>query len=218
MKSLKYIIFLNLFFLISCKNNKIENTEKVVFVKEIAEKSTDSLSRGPKDLDYKTMEVKEETKVEKIIDTLPPKKTVRTLEEYKKNVKLFEQKIVSKEELTIKSIENVIPIKDKEFGVFYNLTYSTDKNQKLFDRINLEIFEHALEDKGNVFFLCLNMVEFVDGEYADSYFGDIEYVVMGNKKKFCAMFKYLAKGSKWRVEDLYKEVCLGIERPEEEDY
>ena len=215
MKLLKCIILLSLFFLVSCKNNKIEDIEKAVFVKEITEKSVVPLSRKPKKLVSKTMPVKEETKVEKIIDTLPPKKITRTLEEYKENVKLFEQKIDSSEKLIIENIEDVVPISVKEFGVFYDLTYSTDKNQKLFDRINLEIFEHALEDKGNVFFLCLNMVEFVDGEYADSYFGDIEYVVMGNKKKFCAMFKYLAKGSKWRVEDLYKEVCLGIERPDD---
>lgn len=118
---------------------------------------------------------------------------------------------------TSEDIESVIPVNMKEFVYFIELTYSDDKGQILFDEINLKIFKFARENRGNTFFLCLNMAEFVDGAYAESYHSDIEDVVMNNKKKFCNVYNNLSKESKRIIDPLYKEVCKGVKR-KDKDY
>lgn len=115
-------------------------------------------------------------------------------------------------------IENIIPRTLKEFIVFYELTYPDINKSTEFYKINELILKYSKEDKGDLFFLLLNMAEFVDGEYAEGYFYDIEDIIVKNKVKFCVIYKYLSKESKRRIEDIYLEVCKGIERPEEDDY
>ena len=89
------------------------------------------------------------------------------------------------------------------------------KKQDLFDKINGKIFQYAKEDLGRIFYLSLNMSAFVDGEYADTYFSEIENVIIANKDKFCSTYKTMNSYSKTRMHPLYDEVCNGIVRTEE---
>ena len=73
-------------FVISC--NQKEKKESAV-AKEVIKKSVDSLSRDAKDLISNTTEVKEEKKIERNLDTLPPKKIIRTIKEYQKSINDF---------------------------------------------------------------------------------------------------------------------------------
>lgn len=87
---------------------------------------------------------------------------------------------------------------------------------KFFDTIDSKIFEYAKKDKKDIFYIVLNMAEFVDGEYAGSYFSNVEESMIVNQKKLCILYKYLSNYSKERLENLYNEICLGIEKNEEE--
>ena len=164
----------------------------------------------------KEVKEKELKKMIKIIDTLPPKKISRTLEEYKSNLNIFSKKKTNNELITIRNVENITPISQEEFSFYYSLTYSDESNQALHDAITTKVLDNAIEDNGMVFFLYLNMSQFVDGEYAEGYYTYIETVVSNNKNKFCVMYKYLSDRSKWLFEPLYKEVCKGIKRTEED--
>lgn len=185
----KYIIFITVLILwISCLSKKKEEQQ---LTQKILEKG---------------IYIKEINNI--IIDTLPPKKISRTLEEYKKNVRNFEKKLDSVTILTTQDLESVVPVTEKEFSFYYGLTYSDKKDETLFYKIDILIFNYAKKDKGDVLFLCLGVAEFVDGEYADSYYGTLDSVVLDNKKKFCAIYKYLSKESRRRLENFYNEVCL----------
>lgn len=199
-------------FVISC--NQKEKKESAV-AKEVIKKSVDSLSRDAKDLISNTTEVKEEKKIERNLDTLPPKKIIRTIKEYQKSINDFSKKNINGL-ITITDVEGVTPISQEEFIFYYGLTYSDESNQALHDGITTKVLDNAIEDNGMVFFLYADMAQFVDGEYAESYHSYIETVVSNNKKKFCAIYKYLSKESQRILTSLYLEVCKGIERTEED--
>jgi hypothetical protein len=153
-------------------------------------------------------------KVVKILDTLPPKKISRTLKQYEENVNMFSIEKFKDNLLTVEEVTAVTPTTDKEYSFYYGLTYSDEKNQYLHDMITAVIFDKAFDDKGDVLFLYISISEFVDGEYAESYYEYVETVVSNNKRKFCAIYKYLSKKTKWIFEPLYLEVCKGIMRSE----
>lgn len=149
------------------------------------------------------------------IDTIYPKKINRTMVEYIKNIHNFSKKKNFNESIKISDIEGVTPTTEKEFRFYYNLTYSDEKDLKLFDIVNSYIVEYAVKDKGKILFLYANMAEFVDGEYAEGYHADFESIAYRNKKKFCVIYRYLNERSKWILEPIYKEVCKGVKRTKE---
>lgn len=181
------------------------------------------LSSEPKEVIQKENEVENKNKLVKIVDThkvldtVPPKKIERTIEEYKTNLTRL-NKVFTNKKYTWKEIQSIVPTTNKEFEVYYELTYPDYKNLKFFETIDSKIFEYSKSDKGDILFLGLDMAQFTDGEYAGSYSSGIEDAVFSNKEKFCIIYKYLSKDSKRKLEPLYKEVCLGIERSIDDEY
>jgi hypothetical protein len=201
----------------SCSSKKKEKQQDII-VKDTTTQVVKLLNKGKENLTTRVTEIKEEeNKIEKTIDTLLPKKNIRTISEYKKSINYFSKKKVNNKLIKTTDVENITPTTEEEFSFYYSLTYSDDKNQQIHDAITSEILDKAIEDKGSVLFLYLNMAGFVDGEYAEGYHAYIENVTTNNKTKFCAIYKYLSKKSKWILEPLYNEVCKGIKR-QEEDY
>ena len=181
------------------------------------------LSSEPKEVIQKENEVENKNKLVKIVDThkvldtVPPKKIERTIEEYKTNLTRL-NKVFTNKKYTWKEVQSIVPTTNKEFEVYYELTYPDYKNLKFFETIDSKIFEYSKSDKGDILFLGLDMAQFTDGEYAGSYSSGIEDAVFNNKEKFCIIYKYLSKDSKRKLEPLYKEVCLGIERSIDDEY
>ncbi|PQV44588.1 hypothetical protein CLV33_1203 [Jejuia pallidilutea] len=200
------LLFFNLFLITGC-NNK---TEKKNLEKETVASSKIEI-RQEKIID--TIENKDMLNV-KAIDTIKPNKIVRTINEYKTNIDNFSKKKADSELITIKDVESVTPTSEEEFDFYYSLTYPDINKQDLYNSITSAILDNAVEDKGIMFFLYLDMAQFIDGEYAEGYHVYVETVVFNNKKKFCAIYKHLSKDSKWILEALYKEVCKGIKRQE----
>jgi len=203
------LLFFNLLLITGC-NNK---TGKKNLEKETVVSSKIGI---PQEKVIDTIENKDVLNI-KVIDTVKPNKIVRTINEYKTNIDNFSKKKTNNELITITDVERVSPISQEEFSFYYSLTYSDESNQNLHDAITTLILDNAIEDNGMVFFLYTDMAQFVDGEYAESYHSYIETVVSNNKKKFCTIYKHLSKDSKWILGNLYKEVCKGIKR-QEEDY
>ena len=202
------LLFFNLFLVVGC-NNK---TEKKNLEKETVASSKIEI---PQEKVIDTVENEDVLNV-KVIDTIKPKEIARTITEYKTNIDSFSKKKAKNELITITDVESITPISQEEFSFYYGLTYSDKSKQGLHDGITTAILDNAIEDKGKVFFLYADMAQFVDGEYAESYHSYIETVVSNNKIKFCAIYKYLSKDSKWILEPLYNEICKGIKRQEED--
>jgi len=188
----------------SCSNN-LKSEKKNVYVLN----NKDTVPKA--EIINKNPHLNKKIKSEKIIDTLPPIKIVRTIEDYKKSISKYSIKTTHK----LSEIENLIPTTEKEFDFFYDLTYSDESNSNLFNKINLDILNYAMEDKGDVFFLYTNMSEFVDGEYAEAFYADLEMISKNNKEKFCFNYKYLSEKSKKLLEDMYNDICNGIKRKED---
>jgi hypothetical protein len=205
----KIILLFFIFFLVVGCNNKTE--------KKNLKKDTVALSKIeiPQEKVIDTIENEDVLNV-KVIDTIKPNKIIRTINEYKTNIDNFSKKKTKNELITIPNVEDITPISQEEFSFYYGLTYSDNSKQSLHDGITTAILDNAIEDNGMMFFLCADMAQFVDGEYAESYHSYIETVVSKNKIKFCAIYKYLSKDSKWILEPLYNEVCKGIKRQEED--
>lgn len=199
---------------VSCNFQKKESetttNKKDSILKNNSSRTTDSIKLENNQVDKKH---------QKILDTLPPKKITRFIDDYKRNLNtLVEKKLESIKVTDFEIIEKIVPATQDEFSYYYGLTYSGDEKTAKFDQINELILKYSREDRGSLLFLLLNMAEFVDGEYAEGYFYDIEEVIIENKVKFCAIYKHLSKEPKRRIDGLYMEVCKGIERPEEDDY
>ena len=131
----------------------------------------------------------------------------RTIEEYK--LYIDNAKIIQ-EDLSIKSIdvlEKLIPRNDQEFLCFYSLSYPKSGNIKLYNKLNTLFFDSALNDKGELLELFSNLSEFVDVEYAESFFDEIDLIVNRNPTKFCEIFKNLSKISQLRLIEK-KDVCI----------
>lgn len=207
---MKNILILITILFVSCSSNEKKKKNSIIYdsVLQINEPKEKLINKNIIQTDNVDFE-------NKSIDTIPPKKTLRTLKEYEANIFEVSKKISLNELLTVDDIESVIPITIDEFSLYYELTYPEVNSQKIFDRIDSEIIQKAKQDIGTIFFLYLNIAEFVDGEYADGYSSDVETVVLKNKEKFCIMFRHLSEGSKFRLNSLYKEVCLGIKREDD---
>ena len=198
------VSILVVFFLIGCnqkENKSIPDTQKKVEEKDLSQKKKES---------EKNLNVK-------VLDTIPPKDVQRKLDEYKAKLKGLNQDFPDRK-YAWEEIQSIIPITAKEFSHYYGYSYLGDMDSSFFEKIDFKIFDYARSDKGDVLFLALNMAQFTDGEYAGSYSASIEDAVNSNKEKFCIMYKHLSKDSRFRLEPLYKEVCLGIERSEDDEY
>ena len=109
-------------------------------------------------------------------------------------------------ERVINNAELLIPTSEEEYLYFYSLTNNSEDN-KLFLRIDSTISDCVINDKYDCFKKYLYLSEFVDGEYAESYFEDVDFIIYKNKNKFCEMFKNLDKAKTIRLLSYYDDYC-----------
>ncbi len=147
-----------------------------------------------------------DTSKENQVDTTFVFSKNRTLNDYKNNIKNIS---LALENSILKNhyVESIIPINDSEFGYFYDLTYSNEEDSNLFYSLNELIVKISNEGKSNCLNLFLNLAQFVDGDYAESYFDDIEYLTLNNREKFCNAYKSLSKSSIDRLKSIYDKIC-----------
>ena len=131
----------------------------------------------------------------------------RDLNDFKKNIKNISQILINDIFLRNHFIESTIPINDSEFSYFYSLTYSSKEESNLFYSLNEIIVEASNEDKSNCLKLFLNLAEFVDGDYAEAYFDDIEYVALNIPEKVSNTYNALSKPSRKRLKIIYNKIC-----------
>ncbi|UII76269.1 hypothetical protein LV716_00280 [Flagellimonas sp. HMM57] len=162
MRKIVFII-VGLLLYTNCIRNDKKNSLEQVEPKTVVDTKTAMDKKKPIAI------VESKQKQNSLIDSLMVLDENRTFQEYKRNIKLFFESDLKKDNFSHKSIEGIIPISSEEYFYYYSFSYP-DKDIKKFDYIDGLIVRNALMDKGNVLKLYSNMAEFVDGEYADNFF------------------------------------------------
>jgi len=136
---------------------------------------------------------------------LEPKPDIK----YKNNLDQVIVKLVRHQKVPLKEIENCIPNTDDNYGYFYHYTYPDKSNNEVaaFYKLDSIIYKNAELGKMNfpkkVFFLA----DFVDGEYAESYEGYLQKIVLNNVNCFCKTYLKLSEDRKIWLENYYLNHC-----------
>lgn len=109
----------------------------------------------------------------------------------------------------IDKLQNAIPISPEEFWIYYSYT-DPEKGKLLnnsFDKMDLQLIKYAKMNKGLFLKLYLQLSPFVDGEYAEGYFVDVESIIEKNKSVFCKIYENLNSGSKIKLKEYKERYC-----------
>jgi hypothetical protein len=118
-------------------------------------------------------------------------------------------KVSKGDTISADEIENIIPISQEEFSIFYSYTSPEEGRnfQNSFDKINALIVYYARNNKNNFLKLYSEVSPFVDGEYAESYYEDIDYIIEENKSAFRAIYKKLSLPCRKLLKSYYLKYC-----------
>ncbi len=129
----------------------------------------------------------------------------------KRNYQLIIDAIVHRfllgKEVSLSDLQNAIPITQEEFSIYYSYT-DPEKGKPInnsFSKLDLQIIENAVKNKGGFLKLYLELSPFVDGEYAEEYYVDVESIIEKNKSIFCRIYRSLNSDSKIKLKE-YKEL------------
>ncbi len=103
-----------------------------------------------------------------------------------------------------------IPKSDTNFSEFYALTYheyDTLVNINTYYKLNDTFFKTAESGNNLAYKYLLEMSMFVDGEYAESYYDNIEALISFNKPLFCAVFAKLDPTKTEKLIEYYNDFC-----------
>jgi hypothetical protein len=111
--------------------------------------------------------------------------------------------------VSIEKLQNVIPISQEEFSIYYSFTYPEKGKliHKSFYKMDSQIIETAKKNKGLFLKLYLQLSPFVDGEYAEGYFVDVESIIEKNKSVFCKIYGSLNSDSKIKLKEYKERYC-----------
>lgn len=126
---------------------------------------------------------------------------------YAQNIQKVIGKIIEKEDISIEELQKTIPKTEDEFLIFYSFTEKDEAANKAFYALDKLLFENAMKAEPHIFDLYLELSQFVDGEYAESYFEDVEAVIKKNKTKFCEQYSKLPNGKVSRLQEYYEKYC-----------
>lgn len=122
--------------------------------------------------------------------------------------KLFQHYSKTKS-VSLLDLQNAIPISQEEFSIYYSFTYP-DKGKsinKKFYEIDNQIIENAKKNKAHFLILYLQLSPFVDGEYAEGYYDDIDSIIIKNKSIFCKIYGRLSDDSKIKLKEYKERYC-----------
>ncbi|MEA5260837.1 hypothetical protein VB264_23760 [Arcicella aquatica] len=117
--------------------------------------------------------------------------------------KFWKEKRLSDEE-----IAKLIPMTDKEFSEYYSLSFveKGKKWNKIYSDIELLIGKRACVSQ-QVCKAYLGLAPFVDGEYAEGYFEDADFIIGKHQKYFCKIFSSFPQNVRKRLNDLHSHYC-----------
>lgn len=192
----KVMILICLTILYNCKeNNKNKVTEGIV--------NTDLVIGNTSDKDKIDVVIKKDS-----LNVFFNQDSLRTLSEYKNNISKARDVLNSNNSLNSIVIESLIPVNFEEYKIYYGLTYSTEEDWVFFRKVDNLILENSNSDNGNCLEKYSNLAEFVDGEYAESFYDNILFVAKKNPDKFCKIFDRLSIHSKKNLMDVYEKICF----------
>jgi hypothetical protein len=171
----KSLLFLFLF--VSCSdsqvsNLEVQNTDTVLLVPIVTE-NTDTMS---KDLGDRQLAGRDYSKL------------IRDAQKKYKSVALDTLLVVG-----------ILPQNENEYIILYE-TSNTDEGMEFFDYL-YGLFKSCVENE-RVFNGFLNMAEYVDGEFAESYFEDIEVLILKYKTSYCKLKKSISKEAARRLSEI----------------
>jgi len=111
--------------------------------------------------------------------------------------------------LSTNELLNVIPKSNEEYLLLYELTYPEQDSSKqiAFNYIDKQMRELALQGNIDVFVAYLNLSPFIDGEYAEGYYDDAEFIIKNNSNLFCDVFETLSKEAIVNFTDIRFKIC-----------
>ena len=111
--------------------------------------------------------------------------------------------------VSLDELMNAVPTTKEEFSIYYSYTYPDKGKSKSesFYKVDNEIGKNATNNKGGFLKLYLELSSFVDGEYAESYYEDVDFIISKNKEIFCGLYKGLSSSSRKKLEDYYLQYC-----------
>lgn len=132
----------------------------------------------------------------------------QTKRDYSKILYHLLEKFYKEKRLTDDEIIKIIPTSEEEFGEYYSLSYPEKgkKWNKIYSEIEVIIGKRASINQ-QVFKAYLGLAPFVDGEYAEGYFEDADFLIGKHQKYFCKIFNSLSKNAKKRLADLHAQYC-----------
>ncbi len=117
--------------------------------------------------------------------------------------------VINKKILNNSELLKLIPETSAEYINYYSCTSPT-KGENVNDAfiiIDDNIKANATQNVQGFLIKYLELSQFVDGEYAESYFEDIDFIIEGNKNIFCTTYNNLTDISKSKLEDYYNQYC-----------
>ena len=120
-------------------------------------------------------------------------------------------KVFSKDTQTVninsncEKVLSFIPKTSEEYLEFYSLTNFKKSKNEFFTKYEL-IKKFAYFDSCNILINFLQMSRFIDGEFAETYYVDADYIIENNKLKFCDLYKNNSLLAE-KFKDKYLEIC-----------
>lgn len=138
-------------------------------------------------------------------------KQIMNNQDGKRNYKLILDDVILQYSLgrtvSLDSLQNSIPRTMDEFLIYYHTSDTENEKRKYFFKLDSEIGFNAANNKGDFLRLYLELSSFVDGEYAESYFQDADFIISKNKKAFCEIYSKLSDNSKKKLEENAAQDC-----------
>lgn len=104
------------------------------------------------------------------------------------------------------SLLAIFPASEKEYLEFYKLTENKNSNEIFLDRYE-RIKRTAFKDSCGALKNFLFISQFVDGEFAESYYEDATFIIDNNLKKFCDLYNKFGTKELMRFTEEYHDNC-----------
>ncbi|NEU09702.1 hypothetical protein GZH53_15345 [Flavihumibacter sp. R14] len=128
---------------------------------------------------------------------------------YSKIIKENLSRLISQGTLADKLIQESIPRTDTEFLEYYS--YNTPQKSKSFNKafgkLDILIGQKAASNTLDIFRLYLELATLVDGEYAEGWSEDADFIIGKQKEQFCKIYSHLTPKAKQYHSDLYSQYC-----------